>query len=128
MLRPGLGMSYVWQGWYVDAAVSVKLFQDNDDYLNTTLQQDPLWQAQLHVVRYFAPSAWIAVNANYYRGGESSRDAFELDDGLNNARLGLTLSLPLSRRHSLQLNASAGVLHRVGSDFDAFGIAYQYRF
>jgi hypothetical protein len=128
MLRPEIGMSYSWHGWHVDVSASVKLFEDNGNYLGSTIRQDALWQTQIHVLRYFGRGAWLAFDSNYYRGGESSRDAIALDDGLDNARLGLTLSLPLAPRHSLRFSASTGVLARAGTDFDGVGIGYNFVF
>lgn len=128
LVRPGLGMSYVWDGWYIDASADVKLFQDNDNYLGNVVAQEPLYQLQAHLVRYFMPGAWISLNSNYYRGGESSRNLVDLDNGLDNARLGVTISLPLAPAHALRLSASTGVMTRIGSDFDTVGLSYQYRF
>jgi hypothetical protein len=41
--------------------------------------------------------------------------------------VGLTVALPVHRHHSLKLYASTGVATRTGSDFDAVGVAWQYR-
>ena len=44
-----------------------------------------------------------------------------------NSRIGLTFSMPLTRNNSLKLYANTGVSTRAGSDFDAVGLAWQYR-
>jgi hypothetical protein len=49
------------------------------------------------------------------------------DDALANARVGLTLSLPIDRHFSVKLNASSGISARTGSDFDTIGVVGQYR-
>jgi hypothetical protein len=128
MLRPGIGLSYLWQGWYLDVSADVKFFQDNDNYLGSRVSQDPLYQVQAHLARYFAPGAWISLNTNYYFGGESTRNGAVLDDALDNSRVGVTLSFPLAPNHSLRFNASRGVITRLGTDFDTIGFSYQYRF
>lgn len=128
MVRPGIGLSYLWDGWYLDASVDVKLFSDNDNYLGARVSQEPLYQVQAHLARYFAPGAWISLNTNYYLGGESSRNGISLADGLHNSRLGVTVSFPVAPEHSLRLNASTGVVTRLGTDFDTIGVTYQYRF
>ena len=127
-VRPGIGLSYIWEGWYLDASADIKFYTDNDNYLGARISQDPLYQLQVHLARYFAPGAWISLNSNYYLGGESSRDGNPLEDDLDNARLGVTVSFPIAPGHSLRLNASKGVITRLGTDFDTMGITYQYRF
>ena len=44
-----------------------------------------------------------------------------------NARVGLTVALPIDRRNSVKLNASTGIYTRTGSEFSLVGIAWQYR-
>ncbi len=127
MIRPGFGASYIWNKWYLDVSGSVKFFGNNDNYLDSEVTQDPLYQAQFHVARYFAPGAWVSFNSNFYYGGESTRGVIQLDDGVENARLGITASMPLSPRLSVRVNVSSGVITTIGSDFDAIGIALQYR-
>ena len=128
MLRPGFGMSYQWGSWYADASLDVKFFQDNNNYLGNRIEQDPIYQAQFHVVRYLPKGIWFAFNSNFYRGGQSYRDGAPLLNDLENSRLGLTASFPLGKQHSIKLNASRGVVTRIGSDFDSVALSYQYRF
>jgi len=49
------------------------------------------------------------------------------DDRQENVRLGITVALPLDGHFSVKLSGSAGVYSRTGSNFDAAGIALQYR-
>lgn len=67
------------------------------------------------------------MDGTYYTGGRSSIDGVESDDVLSNARAGLTVAIPLTRHNSVKIYASSGVAARTGSDFDAVGLAWQYR-
>jgi hypothetical protein len=40
---------------------------------------------------------------------------------------GATFSFPINKSHSIKRNACAGVFTRTGSDFNSFGIIWQYR-
>ena len=40
---------------------------------------------------------------------------------------GATLAVPVNRHHSIKLYASTGLSVRTGSDYDAIGAAWQYR-
>lgn len=129
MLRPGLGMSYRVGRWYVDLMGSVSWFEDNNNgFRGARLEQDPIYAAQSHLVYLFRPGRWLSLNANYFRGGETSVDGRALDDLQENSRWGVTYSMALTPHHSVKLNANTGVVTRVGNDFDTLGVAWLYRF
>jgi hypothetical protein len=129
VIRPGLGMSYQSGRWLWELAGSVRIFEDNDDFFNNTeLEQDPIWQLQAHLTYNFNRGRWLSLNTNFFRGGETTVSGVEKDDYLENARLGVTFSTPLTQRLSLKLFASTSVQTRVGNEFDAYGAALQVRF
>ena len=92
------------------------------------LEQDPLYQAEGHLVYNLNKGRWLAFDANYFTGGETSRNGVKSDDRQENSRLGLTFSTPITAHHSIKLVASRGVMTRVGNKFDIYGIFWQYRF
>lgn len=129
MFRPGLGMSYKRGRWHYDVIASVRLYEDNDDFFNgSTVEQDPLYSVQGHLIYSLAKGRWLSLNANFYRGGETSIEHIPSRNLKENSRFGVTYSTPINRHHSLKLYASTGVLTRSGDDFDTFGILWQYRF
>jgi hypothetical protein len=129
VVRPGLGMSYVLGDWFIDASSSVRIFEDNDNFFNgNKLEQDPLYQAEIHLVYNLKKGRWLALDANYFVGGETSKNGVKSDDRQENSRLGLTFSTPITAHHSIKLVASRGVVTRVGNKFDTYGIFWQYRF
>jgi hypothetical protein len=67
------------------------------------------------------------VDGTYYTGGRTTVDGVASDDLQKNSRAGVTVALPVDRRNSIKLNASTGVSTRTGGDFNAFGVAWQYR-
>ncbi|MEM1113579.1 MAG: transporter [Pseudomonadota bacterium] len=129
VIRPELGMSYTWRKWQVDLMGSVRFFEDNDEnFRGTELEQDPLYQVQGHLTYTFNNRSWVSLNANFYRGGQSTVSGRRADDQLENSRWGVTYSLPLTRHQSVKLYGSTGVVTRAGTDFDTLGIGWQYRF
>jgi hypothetical protein len=48
------------------------------------------------------------------------------DDRQSGSRLGFTFSLPLSRHYTVKLYANTGLYARTGTDFDTYGVAWQY--
>jgi hypothetical protein len=63
----------------------------------------------------------------YFAGGRTALNGVKSDNERANARVGATLALPIDRHNSLKLSASTGVSTRTGSDFNAVGVACQYR-
>jgi hypothetical protein len=127
-VRPELGVSKA-LGRHVTAEMTAgaAFFTANDDFLDgKTLEQEPIYSVQAHVVYELRLGLWAAFDATYYGGGRTTIDGKEGVE-LGNTRLGLTISLPVNQQNSIKLYGSTGVYSRTGSDFDALGIAWQVR-
>lgn len=129
VFRPGIGMSQKLGNWYYNIIASVRLYGDNDEYVNgTTLAQAPQYTFQGHLIYSFGKGQWLSLNGNYFFGAETQKSDVYSDDHQDNSRFGVTYSVPIGQRHSIKLNYSKGVMTRVGNDFDSFGALWQYRF
>jgi hypothetical protein len=112
----------------LDLAVGVTFYTDNDDFFGGhTREQNAIYSVQGHLIYNFGRGVWGALDGTYYTGGRTTLDSVEGNDLQESSRLGLTLSLPVTRYNSVKLYASTGVSTRTGTDFDAVGIAWQYR-
>ena len=101
---------------------------DNDNFFGgKTLKQDPIYSVQGHLVYHFGSGVWGALDGTYYTGGRTTLDGVRGDDLQENVRVGVTFTLPVDRHNSIKLYGSTGVFTRTGSDFNAVGIAWQYR-
>ena len=126
--RPELGISHARGAWILESTAAVGFYETNDAFFNgQRLEVDPIYSFQAHLVYDIRPGLWLALDATYYTGGTSTIDGIEKDNELHNWRMGLTLAVPLNRHHSLKLAASSGVSTRTGTDFDAYMLAWQYR-
>jgi hypothetical protein len=125
--KPELGLSKALEVWTVELSTGVTFFTRNDDYLQgNTREQDPLYSAQLHLTRQFGRGMWGAISTTYYEGGRTSLNGVPRDDRQSSSRIGLTFSLPLARQYTLKFYASTGLVARTGTDFDTYGVAWQY--
>ncbi|MDF7806947.1 transporter [Pontiellaceae bacterium B12219] len=124
---PELGISKTFGSLIVEMAGAVTLFTDNDDLKGQTLEQTPIYSVQGHLIYTFPSMIWVALDGTYYQGGETTVGGVEKNNELGNSRLGATLALPVDKRNSVKLYASAGISTRTGSDFNTFGLAWQYR-
>jgi len=123
--RPEIGLSQALGPWVLEAASSVFLFTENDDFFGgSLLRQNPFWTLKVHVVRNIKPGLWVSANFGHGRGGRLLLNADQRSDLLN-WRLGLTISVPLKRGHRLVVVGASGRTSRVGSDFDVIGLIYQ---
>ena len=117
-----------------DAFAGVWLFTANDSYAasdanprGVTRTQDPIGALEFHVSYDVRPRLWIAADINYWHGGRTSVNGVEGSLSLQaNSRFGVTGSVPLSRRHSIKVSYSDGVIIRVGGNFRVLSAGWQY--
>lgn len=126
--EPEIGISKAIGNLTLESAASVFLYTDNDDFFNgMTRTQEPIYAVQVHAIYSFPKAIWASVGATYFIGGETSVDGIKKTDELENWRTGFTVALPLTRHHSIKLFGHSGISTRIGTDYDALGIAWQYR-
>jgi len=127
--KPELGVSKRVGHVTLELSGAGTFFTDNDELLgNHVLSQDPIYQIQGHLIYAFSNGVWVSLDATYFAGGSTSVDGVSNHDFQENTRYGCTLTLPLNHNHSIKLNASNGGHTRTGSDYDAVGVVWQYRF
>jgi hypothetical protein len=126
--KPEIGYSSVRGRWVLDTALGLWMFTNNTDGPGggTTVRQDPIWSWQGHVSYEFGNRMWLAFDLNFYHGGERSVDGGDKTSMQSNSRVGLTLSVPIKKRHSIKLAVATGAYTRTGADFDIGSVAYQY--
>jgi hypothetical protein len=127
-VKPELGVSKAWGPWTLELSTAATIFGDNDDFFGgQRREQEPIYSLQGHLVHSFRSGIWGAFTGTYFTGGRTTVDGVRKDDLQESSRVGATLALPVNRRHSIKLYASTGLSIRTGTDFDAIGAAWQYR-
>jgi len=126
--EPEIGVSKAVGPLTMEIATGVTFYSDNTNYLEgQTLEIDPIYSIQGHIIYYFKSGIWCALDGTYYWGGQTAVNGIEADTLQENTRLGATLSLPINRHNSVKLYTTSGVSTRTGSNFDTLGISWQYR-
>ncbi len=125
--KPEIGYSSIKDKWIFEGAVGVWVFSTNDDAPpgGAVREQDPIGSFQGHISYNFKPALWLALNANYFTGGETTIDGVLKEDLQKNSRVGLTLSLPAGRGKSVKIAAHTGAVTSAGADFDIASVTYQ---
>ncbi|GAB1595681.1 transporter [Lysobacter claricitrinus] len=127
-IKPEIGVSKATGPWTLELQASGTFFTHNDDFLgDRTRSQRPVYAVQAHVIYGFASGTWLSLDGTLFAGGRSAIDGVVNDDLQQNARLGFVLAKPLNRRNSVKVTASSGVSARTHNNFDALGVAWQYR-
>ncbi|MGB6002219.1 MAG: transporter, partial [Thermoanaerobaculia bacterium] len=124
--KPELGTTIQRGRWINEIALGVWLFTPNHDGpLGLTLTQDPLASLQFHFSYNFRNGMWLGFDGNFFAGGARTIEGLDPVNRERNSRIGLTLSIPLSRKDSIKLAGHTGAFTRAGTDFNVGLIAYQ---
>ena len=127
-VKPEIGVSKALGAFTLELSTAVFLYTTNHDYFGgKTLEQDPVYSVQGHLIYSFGRGYWAGVHGTYDYGGRTTIDGVSDDKVMGNSRLGATVALPVTRQHSVKLYGSTGTATRTGSDYDLVGIGWQYR-
>jgi hypothetical protein len=127
-IKPDVGFSKAFAPFTVDLTAGITLFTRNDDYFGgQTLDQAPIYSAQVNLSYDFGRGIWAAFGATFYRGGRTTLNDVAKDNALSNSRVGLTIAVPIDRYYAIKFNASSGISTRTGTSFDTVGVVLQYR-
>jgi len=133
--KPELGLSQRYGHWILDAygagwffTKNPEFFSHNQYFAGTRSQtQAPIGIAELHVSYDVQPRLWVSLDGNYWYGGATTVSGVENAHTLQqNSRVGVTASVPLSRRQSLKLGFADGAYARFGGDYRILSAAWQY--
>jgi len=126
--KPELGISKAIGSWTLELMPSITFYTVNSDFnYGQSLSQAPQYEAQAHIIYSFASGVWLALNGNYFVGNRTTLNGILNNNLQSNTRAGITLALPVDPHNSIKLYASAGTASLTGSNFNAVGIAWQYR-
>jgi len=124
--KPEVGVSHPAGPWTLELYTGCWFFTQNSSYWGGHSKDvRPLMSVQSHVAYTFKPRFWLAADATFYAGGRSVVDGQPATEREENARAGLTLSVPVWRIHSIKAAWSTGASVRLGGDFDTFSLTWQ---
>ncbi len=125
--KPELGFSQTYGRWVVEAMAGVWLFTDNTDFVGgRTREQEPIVATQVHLTYRFKPGRWLAADANYFTGGQTTIGGKQNLDLQRNSRIGATYSSVIKRGHAIRVSVSRGAYTTIGADFTSIAVGYNY--
>lgn len=125
--KPEIGISQRFRNFYGEIYTGVWFFTPNNEYINTnTLKTDPLFNIQGQLNYVFKNIAWAGINVAYSNGGDVKVNGVSSNTKQDNWRMGAVVSSALSKHLSVKLQYHTGAVIRRGSDFDFYGLSFQY--
>jgi hypothetical protein len=133
--KPELGLSRRFGSWVLDAYAAVWLFTKNPEFFSrnqyfsgTRRQtQDPIFAVETHLSYDVKPRLWVSLDGNFWYGGRTSLDGVENPATLQqSSRIGITASVPLTRRQAIRFGYADGAYVRFGGDYKIASVAWQY--
>jgi hypothetical protein len=126
-IKPEVGLIWpIRPTWLLEAHVGAWFFGENDEFLGTTRQQDPIVSTEFHLVKRVRPGFWASLDLNYYVGGETTVGQNVRADLQRNSRFGATAVFPFERRHAIRVSYSTGIVTESGGDYDTLTASYVY--
>jgi hypothetical protein len=111
--------------WLLELHAGTWFLGDDGDHLAGRREQDPVFEAQLHLVRRFNPGLWASLDVNYFTGGRQTVGGEEQDTTQDNSRIGATVAVPFGGRHAVKLGYFTGLRTELGSDSNQLLVTYQ---
>ena len=110
--------------WFLEFEAGALFFGDDDEFVAGKKEQEPIYIAQMHMIRRFSPGFWAALNLNYFTGGRQTIGGNRLGDVQRNSRLGGTIVFPVAPGHAIKVGYAVGWVTQFGTDFDQILVSY----
>jgi len=126
-IKPAIGVIWPMRPtWLLEFALGAWFFTDNDEFVGTTRQQDPIYSGELHLVKRFKPGFWASLDLNYYAGGRTAVGQELRADLQRNSRFGATVFFPIKAGHAIRASYNTGVVTDSGGDYDTYNLSYAH--
>lgn len=124
--KPEIGVSHPAGPWTFELYAGGWFFSDNSSFqVDKTRAQRSMASLQSHVGYTVQPRLWITADVTYYAGGRVVIDGVPASQWQENARVGLTASMPVRKMNSLKVAWSRGAITRLGGNFSTWSIGWQ---
>ena len=117
-LKPKLMLEFELGAW---------IMGDNDNFMGATREQDPIYSAEVHLVRRIEPGRWASLEANFFRGGRTTVDGQPHDDLQRNSNFGGTFVWTFKGRHAVKIGLNTALFTESGGDYVTALISYMFR-
>jgi len=133
--KPEFGYSRRWGHWVLDGYAGAWFFTTNPEFFShnaffagsRSQSQAPVSSFEGHFSYDVRARFWISLDGNFWYGGRTTVGGLENTVSLQkNSRVGVTASVPVTKRQSLKFSYNNGAYVRFGGDFQTVSVAWQY--
>jgi hypothetical protein len=133
--KPEIGYSQRWGHWLLDAYAAAWFFTTNPEFFSRnpyfpgtqTQSESPVAAFEGHVSYDFKPRLWVSLDANFWRGGETSLNGVSNSLTVQrNSRIGATAAIPISKHQTLKISYNNGAYTNYGGNYQSVSVAWQY--
>jgi hypothetical protein len=133
--KPELGVSRRWGHWVLDTYGGVWCFTTNQEFFshNTFVtgtqsqSQGPIVTVEGHLSHDFKPRLWVSLDANFWYGGRTNLNGVVSPNTVQeNSRIGVTTSIPITKRQSLKMSYNHGAYTKYGGTYNNVSLGWQY--
>ena len=130
VFRPQIGISHNWGLWSIEFDLSAYIYTKNDNFFNDgTKNQNPLFAAQVHLIKRFNHGLWASLSAAYGSGGSSRVNRLSKDDDRSNLLNSAAFGFPLGKGQSGKLvYIYSQTLKDIGSNTNSLVLAWSVVF
>jgi hypothetical protein len=133
--KPEIGYSQRWGHWVLDAYAAAWFYTTNPEFFShnqfvpglQTQFESPVAAFETHVSYDIKRRFWVSLDANFWRGGESSLNGVPNPKTLQqNSRIGATAAIPITEHQSLKISYNNGAYINYGGNFENISAGWQY--
>ncbi len=119
MFSPRVGVSQSFGRLLTELYAAGWIFTDNPEFLGDNVQsQDLMATFQLHFVYVIGPGFWVAAGTRQTFGGQVFVNGEESGEAQTNNRVGVSLTIPISRRQGVKVALTFGLSTQKGYAWD----------
>jgi hypothetical protein len=124
--RPQVGFSLIRGPWTLEINGASWIYTDNTSFFNgSTLEQDPLYTMQGHLIYTHKPGLWVSGSLGYGMGGQTTVNGIENDDHRADIRFALSAGIPVTRKFGLKASyIGSRKQETVGADTDVVAVGF----
>ena len=104
----------------LELSASAWFFGNDNEYLTGKREQEPIYAAQVNLIKRLRPGFWVSLDFSAFRGGQQTIEGSRLDDVQRNMKI----VMPFLGRHAIKFGYAHGAVTRYGNDFNQFLLSY----
>jgi hypothetical protein len=133
--KPEIGYSQRWGHWVLDGYGAIWFFTTNQEFFSHNQffpgkqiqEENPVGALEGHLSYDIKPRLWVSLDGNFWNGGATRLNGItNLRTVQKNSRVGVTMSVPLSKHQSVKISYNNGAYISYGGNYQNISLAWQY--